>query len=100
MLHALGPGHLADVYQAFNPLLQFHERAVIGDADHPSAYVRTHWITMLRVEPRIRGQLLKPERDPLLLFVKLENLHLDLIADVDQVTGMSQASPRHVGDMK
>src|ERR1035438_2830883 len=34
MLHALGPGHLADVYQPFDALFQFDERAVVGHADN------------------------------------------------------------------
>ena len=40
MLHALRPRHFADVNQAFDALLQFHERAVVGHADHASANVR------------------------------------------------------------
>ena len=37
MLHALGPGHLADVDQAFDALFEFNEGAVVGHADHASA---------------------------------------------------------------
>src|SRR6202012_387186 len=98
MLHALRPSHLTDVDQAFNSLLQFDERTVVRNADDATGNVRALGITMLRVEPRIRRELLESKRDTLLLFVVLQNLHLNLIADVDQVFGVSEAAPRHVGD--
>ena len=100
MLHALRPRHLADVDQAFDALLQFDERAVVGHADDASGNVRALGITMLGIEPRIGRELLESERDALLLFVVLQNLDLNLIADVDQVFGVSEASPGHVGDVE
>ena len=100
MLHALRPGHLADVDQAFDSLFQFDERAVVGDADDASANVRAHGIAMLGIEPRIRRELLESQRNALLVFVVLQNLHLNLIADVDQIFRVSQASPGHVGDVQ
>jgi len=42
-------------------------------------------IALRRVEPGIGRQLLEAQRDALLLLVELEHLHLDLVADVDQV---------------
>src|SRR5207247_9587328 len=48
MLHALGPRHLADVNQPFNPLLQLHERAVIRNADYASRNVRAYRIAVRR----------------------------------------------------
>src|SRR5579859_7224731 len=62
MLHALGPGHLADVNQAFDSLLKLDERAVVGDADYAAANMRADGITMLGIKPRIRGELLESER--------------------------------------
>ena len=46
MLHPLRPGHFADVNQAFNALLEFDERSVVGDADDASMNVRAHGIAM------------------------------------------------------
>ena len=100
MLHTLRPRHFADVNQAFDSLLEFHERTVVSDADDASAYVRALGITMLGIEPRIGRELLESQRNALLVFVVLENLNLNLIADVDQIFGVSEASPGHVGDVQ
>ena len=100
MLHSLRPRHLADVNQAFDALFEFDERAVVGDADDASGDVRADGITMLSIEPRIGRELLESERNALLVFVVLENLDLNLIADVDQILGVSEASPGHVGDVE
>src|SRR5467141_100661 len=53
MLHALRPGHLADVHQAFDALLELHERAIVGHADHAAADVRSHRVTLFGIEPGI-----------------------------------------------
>ncbi len=55
---------------------------------------------MLGIEPRIGRELLEAQRDALLVFVELEDLDLDLVADIHQVAGMSQASPGHIGDVQ
>src|ERR1022692_3814699 len=100
MLHAFRPRHFADVHQAFDALLQFDERAVIGHADHAPRDVRSHGIAVLGVEPRIGCQLLEAERNALLLFVVLEYFHLNLIANVHQVVRVREPSPRHIGDVQ
>src|SRR3954470_3073787 len=100
MLHALRPGHLADVNQAFNSLLEFDERSVVGHADDASAHVSAYRITMLGIEPRIRRELLESQRHALLFLVVLENFHLDLVTDIHEVFGMGEASPGHVGDVQ
>src|SRR5579872_465496 len=100
MLHALRPGHFADVDQAFNSLLEFHECSVVGHADHAAADVCALGIAMLGIKPRVRRELLESQRNALLLFVVLQNLDLNLIANVDQIFGVSEASPGHVGDVE
>src|ERR1035438_1347907 len=62
--------------------------------------MRPDRIAFGRIEPRVRRQLLEAKRNALLVFIELEHLHLDLVADVDQVAGMREASPAHVRDMK
>src|SRR5437763_11135111 len=100
MLHALRPGHLADMNQALDALLQFNERAVVGHANDASANVSADRIAMLGIEPRIGRELLESQGNALLVLVVLQNFHLDLIADVDEILGMSETSPGHVGDMQ
>ncbi len=96
----LRPGHLGDVNESFDALLELDERAVVGDRENAAANLRTDRVALGRIEPRIRRQLLEAERDALLVLVELQHLHLDLVADVDQVAGMRQAAPAHVGDVQ
>src|SRR5450631_1262524 len=100
MLHPFRPGHFADVDQSFNALLQFDERSVVGDADHASVDVRAHGVAVLCIQPWIGRELFKAERDALLVLVVLQDLHLNLVADVDQVARVRQTSPRHVGNVQ
>jgi len=41
-----------------------------------------------------------PSDTRLLVFVVLQNLDLNLIADIHQIARMSQTSPRHIGDVQ
>ena len=100
MLHALRPRHFADVDQAFDSLLEFDERSVVGHADDAAADVRALWIAMLGIEPRIRRELLESQRYALLVLVVLQNFDLNLVANIHQILGMGEASPGHVGDMQ
>src|SRR6266852_4632046 len=100
MFHPLRPRHLAHVDQSLNALLEFYKGAVIGDADDASVDVRAHGVAVLRVQPRIRRELFEAQRDALLVYVVLQDLHLNLVADVDQIARVRQTSPRHVGDMQ
>src|SRR3954465_500385 len=86
--------------QAFEALFELDERPVIGGRDHASFNVRADGVTIDSVEPRVRRELLEPERDALLFVVVLQNFYLDLVADVDEVARMSEASPAHVGDVE
>ena len=100
MLHPLGPGHLADVHQAFDTLFQLDERAVVGHADHASVNVRADRIALGGIQPRVGSELLEAQRYALLVAIELQHLHLDLVADLHQVARMRQASPGHVGDVQ
>src|SRR5215469_4914335 len=100
MLHTLRPCHFADVDKALNSLFEFDEGSVVGNADDASLDVRTLRITVLGIKPRIRRELLKSERNALLVFVVLQNFDLDLIANVYKIFGVSEAPPGHVGDVE
>src|ERR1700678_129558 len=100
VLHPFRPSHFAYVDEALNTLFEFDECSVIGDADYASMDMRADGVAMLRIEPRIGRELFEAERDALLVFAILQHLDLNLIADVDQVARVRQASPRHVGDVQ
>ncbi len=100
MLHPLGPGHFGDVDEAFDALLQLDERAVVGDRKDAAVDLRADGVALDGVEPRVRRELLEAERDALLFLVELEHLHLDLIANIDEVARVSETAPAHVGDVE
>ena len=89
MLHALRPGHFTDVHQTFDSLFQFHECAVISNADHSPVHVCSDWIAMRRIQPWIGSELLEAQRDSLLLLIELQDFDLDLISDIYEILGMS-----------
>src|SRR5665213_1219961 len=88
------------MHQALDALFQLNKRAVVGDRKYAALDVRAHRVPLSGVKPRIGRQLLEAKRYALLVFVELENLYLDLVAHIHQVTRMRQASPAHVGDVQ
>src|ERR1017187_7937767 len=100
VLHALGPGHLADVHQAFDALFQLDEGAVVGHADDAAVYMRTDGIALGCVQPGIGRELFEAQRHALFLAIELQHLHLDLVAHLHQVARMGQAAPGHIGDVQ
>ncbi len=100
MHHALGPSHLRDVDQPLDALLQFDERAVIGDAHDLALDPQSDRIALRDLGPRVGHDLLHPQRNALALGVVLEHNDLDLVADLDRFGRMLQSAPRHVGDVK
>src|SRR5215475_10383691 len=93
MLHPLRPGHFRNVDEAFNTLLKLNECAVIGYAENAATHASANRIALYCIEPRIRRELLEAERDALLVFVELQDLDLDLVADVDQIARVRQPAP-------
>src|SRR5215467_256832 len=66
-----------------------------GTFDHTS-----DGIFFFRFLPRVRHHLFEPERDPPMTGIHIENYHLDILADLEELRGVSNLSrPRHFGDM-
>src|ERR1700734_1066660 len=86
--------------EPFDALLELNERAVVCDRQDAAMNLGADWITLRSVEPRIGRQLLEAQRDALLLFVELEHLDLDLVADVHQIAGVGETAPAHIGNME
>ena len=86
--------------QAFDALLDLHEAAVVGDVRDLAEQARVRRVTPRDVLPRIRAELLDAERDALALAVELEDAHVDLVADLDDLRRMLDALPRHVRDVQ
>src|SRR3954454_3131170 len=93
----LHPTHLADMHQAFDARLQFHEGAVIGDVGDLAAELRAHRIFGGDTFPRICHQLLHTETDALRIGVDLDDLYRDGLPHVQYLSGMTDAPPRDIG---
>jgi hypothetical protein len=96
----LGPRHFGDVDQALDARLQFDEGAVVGDVGDAALEAGADRIFGLDALPRVVEQLLHAERDAVGLVVDLDDLDLHLLADVEHLGGMIDASPGDIGDMQ
>src|SRR3990172_2726341 len=100
MLDLLGPGHLGDMDQALDALLQLHEGPVVGQADDATPHPRPDRVLDGGGRPGVGLELLHAERDALGLAVELEDDHPDLVADVEDLARMVDPAPGHIGDVE
>src|SRR5678815_4720058 len=100
MANVARPAHLADVHETFDAWLELDECAVIGDRDNLARHARADGILLRDILPRIALKLLESERDSLSLPVDIENLDLELLADLHHLRRMLNAAVRHVGDVE
>ena len=98
--HISRPAHLGDMDQPLDPLLEFDEGAVVHDRHDPPADDRSFGVLLADIVPGIGLELLETERNPLPLPVELQDLDLQLLADGEQVRGVRDPPPRHIGDME
>jgi len=100
VVHAAGPGHLGDVHQALDPLLELHEGAVGHDVHDLALVLAADRVARLDAVPRGRGLLLETQRDALAVEVDAEDLHLELLLELDHLRGVVDPAPGHVGDVQ
>ncbi len=96
----VGPIHLGDVHQAFHALFQFGEAAVVGEVGDLGGDTGAFRVTGFDGNPWVFAQLLQAQRYAVALAVELENLDVDLVANVDDLRRMLDAFPSHVGDVQ
>src|SRR5262249_14166391 len=100
VVDALGPAHLADVDQPLDARFQLDEGAVAHDVDDLAGVPAADGVLLLDVLPRARRLVLEAERDLLLVLVHGEDVHLELLVDVDDLVRVGDAAPAHVGDVQ
>ena len=81
----LGPRHFGDVHQALDARLQLHEGAVVGDVGDAAGELGARRILRRHTFPRIGLELLHAEADALGFRVEADDLHLDLLADLQRL---------------
>src|SRR5581483_6969808 len=97
---ALGPGKFGDVNEAFDAGFQFHKRAVRHQIDNLALDLGANRILAFNIVPRIGELLLETEADAFLLAIDVEDNHVDVLADAQNVGRMIDAAPAHVGDVE
>ncbi len=85
MVHAAGPGHLGDVHQAFNALLELDESSIGHDVDHLAFQSLTHWVARFHTIPGRSSFLLDTQGDPLPLEIDAQDLDLDLLVHLQHL---------------
>ena len=97
---APGPGHVRDVHQAVDIVLDLDKGAEVGQAAHRALERGTGGILSVERLPGIVLGLLHAQRDLLVFAVYFEHHYLDDVSDIDQLGWVSDVlGPRHLGDM-
>ena len=100
ILDLLRPGHLGDVHEPLDAVLELDEGAVVGHVGDAAGDAGARRVLLGHVGPGVLGQLLGAERDALGLAVELEDDDVDLVGDLDEVRRMVDAAPGHVGHVE
>ena len=91
-LHVVG-GHLRDVDQALDSVADLHEGSERNQLRDPAVDQLAHLVGACELPPRILLGGLQGEADALPAEVHLEYLHLDLIVNADDRTGVVDVLP-------
>ena len=78
-------GHLGDVHQALDALAQVDESAERDKLGHSALDDSADGVLLDQCAPRILGGLLETQGDALAVEIDVENLDLDLLADLDNL---------------
>ena len=85
--------------QTFNARSNLNKCAVVVHHNHAARNLVAHLQIGIELVPRMRLQLLQAEGNALLLVVKVENHHIELLVRLNDVGGIAHAAPREVGDV-
>ena len=96
----VGPVHFRNVDETLDAGLELDEAAVVGDVGNLAEQARAGRVTTGDRDPRILAELLESERNAIALAVELQHADIELVADVDHFGRMTNALPRHVGDVQ
>src|SRR6516162_5516201 len=96
----LGPAHFGDVDEPLDTRLQFDKGAIIGDIGDATAELGASGVFEVDTFPGVGLELLHAERNTLRLGVEADDLHFDILADIQRLGGMVDPPPGDVGDMQ
>lgn len=88
------------MYQAFHAFFQLCEAAVVGQVGHARNNAGAFRVTRLDSNPWVFAQLLQAQGNTVTLAIVLQNLDVDLVANVDDLGRVLDTLPGHVGDVQ
>jgi len=96
----VGPVHFRDVHQAFDALLDFNERTVVGQVGDLAEQAGALRVATRQTGPRIVAQLLHAQRNAVLFLIVLQDLGGDFLADGQDFRRVTHTTPCQVGDVQ
>src|ERR1700679_1009300 len=100
MLHVLGPGQIGHMDQAVDAVLDFKERAEIGEFADAAFDHGTDGVAFANGGPGVRFQLFDAERDAAVADFYFEHHGFHLVAGLHHFAGvLHAAAPGHFGDV-
>jgi hypothetical protein len=88
MLYPFRPAHFRNMHQTFDAILKFYEGTVIGDAGDSARHSRSYREAFINTGPGIRKQLFISERNAFAILIKLQDLHLNIVANSEELAGI------------
>jgi hypothetical protein len=92
-------GHLGDVDQALDALAEVNEGTKADELGDLALDDCADGVLLDEGAPRILGGLLETEGDALAVEVDVQDLNLDLLANLDDLGGVVDVVPRELGDV-
>ncbi len=98
--NALGPGKFRDVNQALDAGFEFDERAIGNEVDDPAFDASGDGVFGFDLVPRVGEFLFEAETDALFLEVDVKDDDVDILAYLQNIRRVADASPTHVRDVQ
>jgi len=99
MVDPAGPTHLGDGNEAGDTRFQLHEGAERFEFFHLALDALSQHVPVANGEPGIGDQFLEAETDALLFHVQLDDLHINFLADLDDLRRFFDFVPGKIGDV-
>ena len=92
----MAPRHFRNVDEAFNAGSDFYECTVVCHYHYATLHLVADFEVSIERIPGMGRELLDTEGDALLLFVEVEDNHLELFVVLHHFAGIAYATPREI----
>src|SRR5574337_281231 len=100
MTNPLGPGHVGHMNESIDPLIQLNERAEVGKVPDGPFDACPDRVAFLDQQPGVGFDLAKPQRDPLIDLIDIQDYHFYRIPNRDDLRGVfDPLCPGHLRNM-